>query len=96
MVLFEDLEQFKDIIEKNKLLETELYLYKNQLKEMHGAKYSWNNIIGNSEKMSHAKFIGKRASSSNSNVLMIVSSYCRKNNFRIHHIFIEVSNLHRL
>lgn len=74
MVLFEDLEQFRDIIEKNKLLETELYLYKNQLKEMHGAKYSWDNIIGNSEKMSQAKFIGKRASASNSNVLILGES----------------------
>lgn len=74
MVLFEDLEQFKDIIEKNKLLETELHLYKSQLKEMHGAKYSWDTIIGKSEKMSQAKFIGKRASSSNSNVLILGES----------------------
>lgn len=74
MVLFEDLHQFRDIIEKNKLLETELYLYKNQLKEMHGAKYSWDNIIGNSEKMSAAKFIGRRASQTNSNVLILGES----------------------
>ncbi|WIV12768.1 sigma 54-interacting transcriptional regulator [Proteiniborus sp. MB09-C3] len=74
MVLFEDLEQFKRIVEKNRLLETELHLYKNQLKEMHGAKYSWDTIIGNSEKMAHAKFIGKRASSSNSNVLILGES----------------------
>lgn len=74
MVLFEDLEQFKDIIDKNKLLETELHLYKNQLKEMYGAKYSWDTIIGNSEKMSQAKFIGKRASNSNSNVLILGES----------------------
>ncbi|MDR7857435.1 sigma 54-interacting transcriptional regulator [Tissierella sp.] len=74
MVLFEGIEQFKDIITKNKLLETELHLYKNQLKEMYGAKYSWNTIIGNSEKMSNAKFIGKRASSSISNVLILGES----------------------
>lgn len=74
MVLFEDLQQFKDIIEKNRLLETELHLYKNQLKEMYGAKYSWDNIIGKSEKMAQAKFIGKRASSSNSNVLILGES----------------------
>lgn len=74
MVLFEDLEQFRDIISKNKLLETEINLYKSQLKEMHGAKYSWDTIIGNSEKMSHAKFIGKRASQSISNVLILGES----------------------
>jgi len=74
MVLFEDLEQFKDIIEKNKLLETEVHLYKNQLKEVYGAKYSWDTIIGNSEKMSQTKFIAKRAAQSISNVLILGES----------------------
>lgn len=74
MVLFEDLHQFRDIITKNKLLETEINMYKKQLKEMHGAKYSWDTIIGNSEKMSQAKFIGNRASSSISNVLILGES----------------------
>lgn len=74
MVLFEDLEQFRDIITKNKLLETEVHMYKKQLKEMYGAKYSWDTIIGNSEKMAQAKFIGKRASNSISNVLILGES----------------------
>lgn len=74
MVLFEDLEQFREIISKNRLLETEIHLYRNQLKEMYGAKYSWDNIIGKSEKMAQAKFIGKRASSSISNVLILGES----------------------
>lgn len=74
MVLFEDLEQFKDIITKNKLLETEINMYKNQIKEIYGAKYSWDTIIGNSEKMGEAKFIGKRASESISNVLILGES----------------------
>lgn len=74
MVLFEDVEQFRDIITKNKLLETEINMYKKQIKEMYGAKYSWNTIIGNSEKMAQAKFIGKRASESISNVLILGES----------------------
>lgn len=74
MLLFEDLEQFRDIISKNKLLETEVNMYKRQLKEMHGAKYSWDTIIGNSDKMSQAKFIGERASTSISNVLILGES----------------------
>lgn len=74
MVLFEDLEQFRDIITKNKLLETEINMYKNQIKEMYGAKYSWETIIGNSEKMGGVKFIGKRASESISNVLILGES----------------------
>jgi len=32
LVLFQDMEEFKNIVEKNKLLETELYHYKKQLK----------------------------------------------------------------
>lgn len=74
MVLFEDLDQFRDIITKNKLLETEINMYKKQLKEMYGAKYSWDTIIGNSEKMSQAKFIGRRAANSISNVLILGES----------------------
>lgn len=74
MVLFEDVEQFRDIITKNKLLETEINMYKNQIKEMYGAKYSWDTIIGNSEKMGQAKFIGKRAAESISNVLILGES----------------------
>lgn len=74
MVLFEDVEQFRDIITKNKLLETEINMYKKQIKEMYGAKYSWNTIIGNSEKMAQSKFIGKKASESISNVLILGES----------------------
>lgn len=74
MLLFEDLEQFRDIITKNKLLETEVNLYRKQIKKMYGAKYSWDTIIGNSEKMSQSKFIGKRAAASISNVLILGES----------------------
>ena len=74
MLLFEDLEQFRDIITKNKLLETEVNLYRKQIKKMYGAKYSWDTIIGKSEKMSQAKFIGERAAASISNVLILGES----------------------
>lgn len=74
MLLFEDLEQFREIITKNKLLETEINLYRKQIKKIYGAKYSWDTIIGNSEKMSQSKFIGKRAAASISNVLILGES----------------------
>ncbi len=74
LVLFQDVEEFKDIIQKNKLLETELSLYKSQLKEMQGAKYSWDNIIGESERMMQAKFMAVKASQSSSNVLLLGKS----------------------
>jgi PAS domain S-box-containing protein len=74
LILFEDVEQFKDIIERNKLLETELHIYKKRLKEIHGAKYSWENIIGKSEKMVAAKYMAKKAAQTNSNVLLLGES----------------------
>lgn len=74
MLLFEDLEQFREIITKNKLLETEVNLYRKQIKKIYGAKYSWDTIIGHSEKMSQAKFIGRRAAASISNVLILGES----------------------
>lgn len=74
MVLFEDMEEFKDIIEKNKLLETEVNHYKKRLKELSGAKYSWKNIIGNNGKMSEIKKIGQKVAMTNSNVLILGES----------------------
>ncbi|WP_432404299.1 sigma-54 interaction domain-containing protein [Wukongibacter sp. M2B1] len=74
IVLFEDLKQFRDIIEKNKLLENELHIYKKRLKEIHGAKYSWKNIIGKSEKMISAKYMAQKAAQTNSNVLLLGES----------------------
>lgn len=100
LVLFEDLVQFKHLIEKNKLLESELNLYKSRLIEMYGAKYSWDNIIGNSDKMSQAKFIGKRAAETTSNVLITGESGTGKELFahaihndsaRNHHPFVKVN-----
>lgn len=74
LVLFQDVEEFKDIIQKNKLLETEISLYKNQLKEIQGAKYSWDNIVGESERMVQAKYMGRRAAQTSSNVLLLGKS----------------------
>ncbi|WP_350344313.1 sigma 54-interacting transcriptional regulator [Proteinivorax tanatarense] len=74
MVLFEDLEEFKDIINKNKLLESELHLYKRQLQKIQGAKYSWESIVGQSEKMVQAKYMSRRAAQTNSNVLLLGKS----------------------
>lgn len=74
LVLFQDLNEFKDIIEKNKLLETELIHVKKQLKEIYGAKYSWQNIVGSSEKMLQANYIARRAAQTTSNALLLGES----------------------
>ncbi|MFZ5968119.1 MAG: sigma-54 interaction domain-containing protein [Bacillota bacterium] len=74
MVLFNDMEEFRHIVQKNKLLETELFHYKKQLKEIHGAKYSCENIIGSNEKMSHTKMLARKAAMTSSNVLLLGES----------------------
>lgn len=74
MVLFKDIAEFEEIIKKNKLLESELDLYKTRLKELTGARYSWENIIGESEKMKRAKFLARKAAASDSNVLLLGES----------------------
>lgn len=87
MVLFQDVKEFKDIIEKNRLLETALSHAKKQLKEIHGAKYSWENILGNSEKMVQANYMARRAAQTSSNVLLLGESGTGKELFAhaLHH-----------
>ncbi len=74
MLLFQNLEEFRTIIEKNKQLHSELFHMKNQLKRICGAKYNWDTIIGSSEKMIQAKFMGKKAAMTTSNVLLLGES----------------------
>lgn len=100
MVLFQDLEEFKDIIKENKLLESELIHVKKQLKKLYGAKYSWETIIGNSEKMIQVKYMGRKVAQTNSNVLLLGESGTGKELFahaihndsgRSHYPFVKVN-----
>ena len=70
MVLFDNIEEFKRIIEKNELLTNELQHYKKVLKKIQGAHYSWDSIIGNSETIQQVKSLGKKASKTDSTVLI--------------------------
>lgn len=70
MVLFDNMDQFKDLVEKNKLLETELSHYKKAVKQIHGAKYSWDNIVACSKPMTECKNAAKRMARSKFNVLI--------------------------
>lgn len=74
MVLFQDIGEFREIIEKNKQLHSELFHIKSELKRIYGAKYSWDTIIGSSEKMIEAKYMGRKAAMTNSNVLLLGES----------------------
>lgn len=74
VVLFQDILEFKDIINNNKQLKSELFHMKNELKKIQGSKYSFDNIIGSSEKMLLAKYMARKATLTNSNVLLFGES----------------------
>jgi len=48
MVLFEGIDQVKDILQKYEILNKELCMYKNELAKLNTARYNVNHIIGNS------------------------------------------------
>ena len=70
MVIFDDLKQLQEVLEKNKLLEGKLHIYQEELKNMRGAKYSWQSIIGNSILMQNVKNMAAKAAKTDSNVLI--------------------------
>ncbi|KAB3532709.1 sigma-54 interaction domain-containing protein [Alkaliphilus serpentinus] len=100
MVLFDNIEEFQNIIVKNKLLQTEIKHYKQILKQIQGAQFSWDNIIGKSKKMAQAKEFGRKASKTGSTVLITGESGTGKELFanaihndskRSHHPFVKVN-----
>lgn len=70
MVVFDDLKQLQDVLEKNKLLEGKLSIYQEELKNMRGAKYNWKTIVGNSVLMQEVKSMASRSAKTDSNVLI--------------------------
>lgn len=99
-VLYDDVENFLEVVNKNKLLEVEISHYKDQLKQVYGATYSWDNIIGESEKITQAKYFGRKAANTDSTVLLIGESGTGKELFahaihngskRSHYPFVKVN-----
>ncbi len=74
MVVFDNLKALKEVLEKNKLLEGKLSMYKDELKNIRGAKYSWETIVGNSTAMQEVKRMAARSAKTSSNVLIIGES----------------------
>lgn len=70
MILFEDVNELKKLIEKNRLLETELNHYKKTLRKIRGAKYSWENIVGKSDAIIECKKKAIKMANMNSNILI--------------------------
>jgi len=73
-VVFKDVKDLKILSNKLTKLEFELEYYKEELRKVYGGKYTFESIIGNSEKMEWIKSIAFKASKGNSTVLILGES----------------------
>lgn len=73
-VMFKDIKDLYALTSKMKNMESEIEYYREQLIKERGAKYSFENIVGVSEKLTATKNMAKRASASDSNVLILGES----------------------
>lgn len=99
-VLFRNLKDFNTLYNKISKIEKEIEHYKGDAKESNSATYSFDNIIGNSNKLEEAKLMGRKAALTNSNVLLKGESGTGKELFahaihkasdRVHGNFVKVN-----
>jgi PAS domain S-box-containing protein len=69
-IMFKDLKEVGILANKINTIEKELKYYKDALRQASGVKYNFDSIIGNSEKIQEAKYLGEKAAHTNSNVLI--------------------------
>ncbi|MBU3157888.1 sigma 54-interacting transcriptional regulator [Clostridium estertheticum] len=73
-VLFRNVKELNTLYSKIKTMKKELESYKTQLKQLNTASYSFDDIIGSSEKILAAKSIARKAAQTHSNVLILGES----------------------
>lgn len=73
-VLFRDVKDVKLLARKLNTLQSELEYYKEELRKVHGGKYTVERIIGNSEKMQWLKSLATKAAKGNSTILILGES----------------------
>jgi len=73
-VLFRNVKELNNLYSKIKTMRKELETYKTQLKQLNTASYSFDDIIGSSEKILAAKAIARKAAQTHSNVLILGES----------------------
>ncbi|TCO73793.1 sigma 54-interacting transcriptional regulator [Marinisporobacter balticus] len=69
-IMFKDVQEVNVLASKINQIENELKYYKAALKEVSGAKYSFENIIGRSDKLQDTKYLAEKVTHTNSNVLI--------------------------
>jgi PAS domain S-box-containing protein len=73
-VLFRNMKELNNLNNKIQIMEKELETYKSRLKQLNTASYSFDDIIGLSEKIITAKSISRKAAQTHSNVLILGES----------------------
>jgi transcriptional regulator with PAS, ATPase and Fis domain len=74
MVLFDDVDKMKEVMEKYNFLDKELKLYKNELAKLNSARYFTEDIVGSSQIMIKCKEKIKKIARVSSNVLVLGES----------------------
>ncbi len=69
-VLFQDVEELKSLAQRVESLENRINFYKNEIKRLQEAKYSFENIVTQNKKMNYLKKMARKAAESNSTVLI--------------------------
>ncbi|MEA4827266.1 MAG: sigma 54-interacting transcriptional regulator [Clostridium sp.] len=70
MVLFENISDMQEVMDRYKVLDKELRLYKNTIARLNSAKYNLNSIIGSSNAIANCKNKVKKIARVNLNVLV--------------------------
>ena len=73
-VLFRNVKELNNLYTKIKTMEKELETYKTRLKQFNTASYTFDDIIGDSEKIHISKSIARKAAQTHSNVLILGES----------------------
>ena len=73
-LMFRDVKDLKVLARKFNSLQSELEYYKEELRKVQGGKYTFDSIIGSSEKMEWLKAIGIKAAKGSSTVLILGES----------------------
>lgn len=73
-LLFRDVKDLKNMARKFNTLQSELEYYKEELRKVQGGQYTFDSIIGNSERMEWLKSIGAKAAKGSSTVLVLGES----------------------
>ncbi|UFJ42196.1 sigma 54-interacting transcriptional regulator [Brevibacillus humidisoli] len=73
-VIFNDLRELRSIVERYNIMERKLDLYRQELKRMKGAKYSFEHIYADHPLMKDAILLAKRVSRTRSSVLILGES----------------------